>query len=71
MQFNSPTLRRGLGREAQEDAFRRHSLCYANNQIVRYTVSGAGTNTPALSNPLLIRELPPEDAPCSFSGCSP
>jgi glucose/arabinose dehydrogenase len=40
---------------------RTGTLDPANNQIVRYTVSGAGTNTPALSNPLMIRELPPED----------
>lgn len=40
---------------------RTGTLDPANNQIVRYTVSGAGTNTPVLDSPLLIRELPPED----------
>ncbi len=40
---------------------RTSTLDPANNQVVRYTVSGAGTNTPVLGNPLLIRELPPED----------
>ncbi len=33
----------------------------ANNQVVRFTVSGAGGNTPTLTSPQLIRELPPED----------
>ena len=32
-----------------------------NNQVVRYTVSNAGTTTPTFTSPLLIRELPPED----------
>jgi hypothetical protein len=33
----------------------------ANNQVVRFTVSGAGTATPTLGGPQLIREFPPED----------
>lgn len=33
----------------------------ANNQIRRYGVTGAGTLTPTLDSPVLIRELPPEN----------
>jgi len=33
----------------------------ANNQVVRFTVSGAGSNTPTLTSPQMIREFPPED----------
>jgi len=33
----------------------------ANNQVVRYEIDGAGTDTPELVNEEMIRELPPED----------
>ena len=33
----------------------------SNNQVVRFTVNGAGTDSPTLINELLIRELPPEN----------
>jgi glucose/arabinose dehydrogenase len=40
---------------------RANSTDPANNLIRRYTVTGAGTPTPTLGSPQLIRELPPED----------
>lgn len=33
----------------------------ANNQLSRYTVTGAGTNTPTFTAGTIIRDLPPED----------
>ncbi len=33
----------------------------ANNQVVRYAVSGAGSDTPSLTGEQIIRALPPED----------
>jgi|GEM_PF-1928694 len=33
----------------------------ANNQVIRFNVTGAGTITPMLTSPQMIREFPPED----------
>src|SRR5262245_35625525 len=33
----------------------------ANNQLSRYTVTGAGTNTPMFTDGTIIRDLPPQD----------